>query len=116
MINPLSNPDTLNLNPDWPDDYDGGVDCDSCGKTVPESEIKSAMTSAGVEGSFCHECRHGKDCDCPPDSDPGTLVECDACDNKETLGGEISERTLEAAGWYLGDISVLCPEHSGEDA
>jgi len=114
MINPLSNPDTLNLNPDWPDDNDG-VDCDSCGKTVSESELKSAMTSAGVEGSFCHECRHGKDCDCPPSSEPGTLVECDVCDNKETLGGEISERTLEDAGWYLGDISVLCPEHSGEN-
>jgi hypothetical protein len=90
------------------------AECDSCGKSVPESELKAAMTSAGVEGSFCHECRHGKGCDCPPSSDPLSIVECDVCDNKETLGGEISERTLEDGGWYLGEISVLCPQHNDE--
>ncbi len=38
--------------------------CDSCGQHVPADEVKSGMPSAGVEGTFCHECRHGKDCDC----------------------------------------------------
>jgi hypothetical protein len=38
--------------------------CDACGKIVPSDEVKSGMPSAGVEGTFCHECRHGKDCDC----------------------------------------------------
>jgi hypothetical protein len=43
--------------------------CDSCGMTVPESEVKGAMTSAGVEGMFCHDCRHGKGCDCGADDE-----------------------------------------------
>lgn len=35
--------------------------CDGCG------EIKDSCESVfvyGCEGDFCHECRHGKDCDC----------------------------------------------------
>lgn len=43
--------------------------CDACGKIVPESEVKNSIPSAGVEGTFCHECRHGKDCDCLPAPD-----------------------------------------------
>lgn len=38
--------------------------CDACDKIVPADEVKSGMPSAGVEGTFCHECRHGKRCDC----------------------------------------------------
>lgn len=41
-------------------------------------------------------------------------VECDVCNETAELGGEINEKTLEDEGWYLGDISVLCPRHSDE--
>lgn len=42
----------------------GTYQCDACGKIVPADEVKSALPTAGVEGTFCHECRHGKNCDC----------------------------------------------------
>jgi hypothetical protein len=41
-----------------------------------------------------------------------TLVKCDVCDAREELGGEITERTLEDEGWYLGPTETLCPDHS----
>lgn len=31
--------------------------CDACAAVVPEDEVSSGMTSAGVEGTFCNECR-----------------------------------------------------------
>lgn len=45
-------------------------------------------------------------------SQSNNKVHCDRCDAVEYLGGEIDERTLEDAGWYLGVSEVLCPEHS----
>jgi len=39
-------------------------------------------------------------------------VRCDRCDNREYIGSEVTERTLEDEGWYLGTIETLCPEHS----
>lgn len=44
--------------------FDNAYQCDACGKIVPADEVKSALPAAGVEGTFCHECRHGKNCDC----------------------------------------------------
>lgn len=41
-------------------------------------------------------------------------IECDVCDEVAFRGGEITERTLEDEGWYLGEISVLCPRHNDE--
>jgi hypothetical protein len=39
-------------------------------------------------------------------------IRCDCCDNREFIGGEITEKTLEGDGWYLGFNEVLCPDHS----
>jgi hypothetical protein len=39
-------------------------------------------------------------------------VECDVCDNAEVISGEISERTLEDDGWYLGHTMTYCPDHA----
>lgn len=39
-------------------------------------------------------------------------IRCDRCDNREFIGGEITEKTLEDEGWYLGFNEVLCPDHS----
>jgi len=39
-------------------------------------------------------------------------VRCDVCDNREYIYGEITEKTLEDEGWYLGLNEVLCPDHS----
>ena len=41
-------------------------------------------------------------------------IECDVCDETTFICGEVNERTLEDEGWYLGDISVLCPTHNDE--
>jgi hypothetical protein len=40
------------------------------------------------------------------------VVECDVCDNRECIGGEINERTLEDSGWYLGTTQTYCPDHA----
>jgi hypothetical protein len=49
------------------------------------------------------------------DLDDGYEVRCDACDARETVEGEITERTLEDDGWYLGhDDYALCPDHNEE--
>jgi|SRR6185369_13481793 len=45
-----------------------GAQCDACGKIV--NETLASQSSAGVEGLFCHECRHGKNCDCQEGKDP----------------------------------------------
>lgn len=37
--------------------------CDACGELKPKDEMQSAF-AYGCEGTFCHECRHGKNCDC----------------------------------------------------
>jgi hypothetical protein len=39
-------------------------------------------------------------------------IRCDRCDSREFICGEITEKTLEDDGWYLGTNEVLCPEHS----
>lgn len=39
-----------------------GSECDACGNIV--NETLASQSSAGVEGLFCHECRHGKRCKC----------------------------------------------------
>ena len=44
--------------------------------------------------------------------DDSVFIECDVCDAREELYSEVTERTLEDEGWYLGDVSILCPEHS----
>jgi hypothetical protein len=41
-----------------------------------------------------------------------TIIKCDVCDALEELESEITERTLEDDGWYLGPTETLCPEHS----
>lgn len=43
-------------------------ECDACGKRRPKDEMRGRNFSAGVEGLFCHECRHGKDCKCMGDT------------------------------------------------
>ena len=43
-----------------------------------------------------------------------TVVQCDCCDNREQLGGEITDRTLEDEGWYLGPTQTLCPACAGD--
>lgn len=40
--------------------------CDACGELKPQAGFKSAFVY-GTEGSFCHDCRHGKGCDCGAD-------------------------------------------------
>lgn len=47
-------------------------------------------------------------------SDSTIEIQCDVCDNTAELGGEVNEKTLEDEGWYLGDISTLCPTHAGQ--
>jgi hypothetical protein len=45
-------------------------------------------------------------------------VECSVCDAEEEVFGEITEKTLEDEGWYLGAFdlsnSALCPDHNEE--
>lgn len=43
MSNPLSNPDTLNLNPDWPDDLTGGK------AAMTLDELIDALQSVGID-------------------------------------------------------------------
>lgn len=35
--------------------------CDSCGERRPKTEMRSGFVY-DCEGTFCHECRHGKNC------------------------------------------------------
>lgn len=42
--------------------------CDACGELKPKAGFKTAMVN-GAEGDFCHDCRHGKGCDCGADDD-----------------------------------------------
>lgn len=39
-------------------------------------------------------------------------IRCDMCDARECTGGEITDKTLEDEGWYLGTTETLCPDHS----
>lgn len=38
-------------------------ECEGCLALVPQDDLQT-VTAYGVEGSFCHACRHGKDCKC----------------------------------------------------
>jgi hypothetical protein len=42
--------------------------CDACGELKPEAGFKS-VTVYGCEGDFCHDCRHGKNCNCGADDE-----------------------------------------------
>lgn len=41
-----------------------------------------------------------------------TEIKCELCDADEELGGEITEKALEAQGWSFSDSTILCPEHN----
>lgn len=42
--------------------------CDGCGESKPRAGFRS-ISAYGCEGSFCHDCRHGKNCDCGADDE-----------------------------------------------
>lgn len=44
------------------------------------------------------------------------VVRCAICSAEESIGGEISEKTLEDEGWYLGPTETLCPDHAESEA
>jgi hypothetical protein len=47
--------------------------------------------------------------------EPDEIAECDICDNREEMFGEVDSHTLEDAGWYLGPTSTLCPDHNPDN-
>jgi hypothetical protein len=44
------------------------------------------------------------------------IVQCDQCDRREELFGEITERTLTDEGWYLGPTITECPDHNEDES
>ena len=42
--------------------------CDGCGESKPRAGFRSIF-AYGIEGDFCHDCRHGKNCDCGADDE-----------------------------------------------
>lgn len=42
-------------------------------------------------------------------------VECDICSVRTRVSGEVTEQTLEDAGWYLSYKETLCPKHNDKD-
>jgi hypothetical protein len=76
-----------------------GYQCDACGGIV--NEISVSQSSAGVEGLFCHTCRHGKGCKCEDDQpDPVDAL----CSALETAINTVECASLGADGeelpWY----------------
>jgi hypothetical protein len=48
--------------------------------------------------------------------DEGRPVRCDVCDAVEFVSDqEVTEETLEGAGWYLGPVATYCPDHNEEE-
>ena len=46
---------------------------------------------------------------------PIDAVECDMCSTRTRVNGEVTEQTLEEAGWYLSHKETLCPKHNDKN-
>lgn len=74
FVHPTNNNPFENYDPRCVHGFNGGegcpdcyelFSCDGCDRKVPRSQVKTvACFSDRCEGDFCHECRHGRDCDC----------------------------------------------------
>lgn len=107
----------------------GGDGTDYHGQCLGECcECGAHLESTGRYTVYCPSCDCCPECLCPnvdgfahyagckaaDDDDKGERVKCDTCDAEEFISGEITSKTLEDDGWYLGPTISLCPDHNEE--